>query len=154
MTWGCRAQVHMHEGADPNHTQGRETSRGPEVQLLLKYWAGSSGCHLPVALHPLYWVTFPSTLYSHLIKSQVWRISVQVMIWFGSMECQEAAKTTDTAARGDGGSWEMCAHWIMDAHRREHLLFIWSSHPFSISPIKPTTFTNVVTLRTSCAQKR
>lgn len=79
--------THAWRGADPNHTQGRETPRGPEVQLLLKYWAGSSGRHLPVALNPLYWVTFPSTLYSHLIKSQVWRFSVQVMIWFGSMKC-------------------------------------------------------------------
>ncbi len=75
------------------------------------------------------------------------------MIRFGSMECQEAAKTTETAARGDGGSWEICAHWMMDAHRREHLLFIWSSHSYSISPIQ-LTFTNIVCRETSCAQRR
>lgn len=63
------------------------------------------------------------------------------------MGCQDAAKTTEIAARGDGEMWEMCAHWMMDAHRRERLLFIWSVHPFSISPIKITAFTNTVSLQ-------
>lgn len=69
------------------------------------------------------------------------------MIRFGSIECQEAAKATEAADRGDAESWKMCAHWMMDAHRREHLLLILSSHLYSVSPIQATTFTNMVSLQ-------
>lgn len=69
------------------------------------------------------------------------------MIRFGSIKCQDAENATETAARGDGELWEMCAYWMMDAHKRECVLFIWSVRPFSREPIKVTVFTNTDSLQ-------
>lgn len=59
--------------------------------------------------------SFKSSLLSYLPinlvftpeKAKFRSASIQVMIRFGSIECQKAAKATETAVRGDGGSWEM-----------------------------------------------
>lgn len=39
------------------------------------------------------------------------------------MECQEAAKTTKTAAKEDGRSWEMCAHRKMGAQEGTTVIY-------------------------------
>lgn len=51
-----------------SHT--RETPTGCGSELLLKNGAGSLGHNVLFALNPLYWITFPSTLYLHLEKKQ------------------------------------------------------------------------------------
>lgn len=70
-------------------------------------------------------------------KSQVWRVSIQVMISFGSIECQEAAKTTEAAARGDGGVMgNMCS--IDDGCSQEGTPIIYLVIPSVLHISSPT----------------
>lgn len=72
------------------------------------------------------------------------------MIRFGSIECQEAAKATETAARGDGGVvGNVCSYCrMMDAHTRVTPV-IYSVVPISVPYLQsnPTTFTNMISLQ-------
>lgn len=85
---------------------------------------------------------FKSSLLSYLPINLVFtpeksQVSIQVMIRFGSMVCQETAKTTETAVMGEGGSWEIVCS-LDDGCSQEEAPVIYLVIPSTVHIFNPT----------------